>query len=307
MMTKIFIYCALLSFILLLPDRIWEKSWIFMQRCFTYLLELKAKNPLQKEQKNGEALLAFLPSLEAKLAMGVKTTNESIPKYKFYTSLLFDLIGFHQKRGISLKTILPELRLNLTKDLQFESKLQSNTMGGNVQFFVITITTWCFIFFSSTMAELPLRISHLLFIFSIQILGVFVFNFTLKKLKIYTFHKFSEGIERLYLFVSLVEIGIPVSQTLSESRVLEGSLMKEKLFSPCASRLLTLVNRWKENGISPKTEAAEIIRELWHLKEVSFERFLKHLDALKFIVLAFFFLPAYFFYLYSIFQFFMEQ
>ena len=98
-----------------------------------------------------------------------------------------------------------------------------------------------------------------------------------------------------------------MSQTLSESQVLEGDLMIHKLFLPCASRIMNLVNRWKANGISPKTEVAEIIQELWHIKEVNFERFLKHLDILKFIVLAFFFLPAYFFYLYSIFQFFMEQ
>ena len=307
MMTKIFIYCALISFILLLPDRIWEKLWNLIYRCLTYFRQLKDKNPFQKEHINGEALLLFMPNLEAKLAMGIKTTNESIPRYKFYTNLLSDLIGFHQKRGISLKTILPELRLNLTKDLQFESKLKSNIMGGNFQFLIITMTTWSFIFFSSNMADLPLNINHLIVIFTIQIIGVFVFNLTLKKLKNHTFNKFSKAIERLYLFVSLVEIGMPMSQTLSESQVLEGELMKEKLFSPCASRLVTLVNRWKENGISPKTEAAEIIHELWHLKEVNFERFLKHLDALKFIILAFFFLPAYFFFLYSIFQFFMEQ
>ena len=307
MMTKLFIYCALLSCILLLPDRIWEKIWNLLQSFFTYLKSWEEKNPFQKEHKSGEKLLSFLPNLEAKLAMGLKTTTDSIPRYKFYTTLLFDLLEVHQKRGISLKTIIPELRLNLTKDLQFESKLQSNLLGGNLQFFVITMTTWCFIFFSSAMADLPLKFSVLMIILMIQITGIFIFNLALKKLKNYTFSKFSEAIERLYLFVSLVEIGMPVSQTLAESRVLEGGLMKNKLFSPCASRLLTLVNRWKENGISPKVEAGEIIRELWHLKEVSFERFLKHLEALKFIVLAFFFLPAYFFYLYSIFQFFMEQ
>lgn len=307
MMTKIFIYCALLSCILLLPDRIWEKGWILVESLITYLKKMSDKNPFQKEHKNGEKLLSFLPNLEAKLGMGLKTTSDTIPRYKFYTSLLFQLLEVHQKRGISLKHIIPELRLNLTKDLQFETKLQSNLLGGNLQFFVITMTTWCFIFFSSAMADLPLKISVLIIILMIQIAGILIFNLALRKLKNSTFDKFSEAIERLYLFVSLVEIGIPVSQTLVESRVLEGGFMKNKLFSPCASRLVTLVNRWKENGISPKVEAGEIIRELWHLKEVSFERFLKHLDALKFIILAFFFLPAYFFYLYSIFQFFMEQ
>lgn len=306
-MTKLFIYFSLISTILLLPDRFWEKLWSYLGHFFSYLKALEEKNPFLKERKSGEALLRFIPNLEAKLAVGLKTTADSIPQFKFYTGLLFDLLEFHQKRGITLKHILPELRLNLTKDLQFEAKLQSGTLGGNLQFFVITLTTWGFIFFSSAMVDLPLNLSDLLIILIMQVTGVLVFNLVLSKLKIRTFHKFSQAIERLYLFVSLVEIGMPVSQTLAESKVLEGDLMKNKHFSPCASRLETLINRWKENGISPKVEAGEIIRELWHLKEVSFERFLKHLDTLKFIILAFFFLPAYFFYLYSIFQFFMEQ
>jgi hypothetical protein len=306
MMTKLFIYCALLSSILLLPDRIWEKGWILLECFFTYLKKINEKNPFQKEQKSGEKLLSFLPNLEAKLAMGLKTTTDSIPRYKFYTTLLFDLLEVHQKRGISLKNILPELRLNLIKDLQFETKLQSNLLGGNLQFFVITMTTWCFIFFSSSMADLPLKSSDLIIILMVQIFGILVFNIALRKFKNHMFHKFSEAIERLYLFVSLVEIGMPVSQTLAESRVLEGGLMNHKLFSPCASRLVTLVNRWKENGLSPKIESQEIIKELWSLKENSFEQFNKGVDGLKFCVTAFFFLPAYFFYLYSIFEYFMK-
>lgn len=306
MMTKFFIYCALLTCILLLPDRVWEKGWVFLECFITYLKKMNEKNPFLKEQKNGQKLLNFLPSLEAKLAMGLKTTTNSIPQYKFYTTLLFDLLEVHQKKGISLKSIIPELRLNLTKDLQFEMKLQKNILGGNLQFFVITMTTWGFIFFSSSMAELPLKLSDLMIILIVQMLGILIFNLALRKLKIYIFNKFSEAIERLYLFVSLIEIGMPVSQTLIESRVMEGGLMKHKLFSSCSSRLLTLVNRWKENGLSPRVESQEIIKELWCLKENSFEQFNKGVDGLKFCVMAFFFLPAYFFYLYSIFEYFMK-
>jgi hypothetical protein len=307
MMTKIFIYIAILSSILLLPDRIWEKAWSFSQRVFTYLKTLKEKNPFEKEALNGERLLEFFPNLEAKLSMGLKTTAIEIPQYKFYTTFLFELLQVYQKRGINLKIILPELRGNLIKDLLFEKKLKSNVLGGNLQFFVITLTTWGFIFFSSRVASLPLAFSSIMIICLLQLMGVIIFNAFLKKIKNFIFYKFDQAIERLYLFVSLVEIGLPVSQILAESKVLEGELMKHKAFSPCASRLTSLVKRWSENGISPKIESGEIIKELWNLKEMSFERFLKYLDALKFSILAFFFLPAYFFYLYSIFQFFMEQ
>lgn len=241
------------------------------------------------------------------MAMGQKTIESDLPRYKFYTSLITDLLETHRKRGISLKNILPELRLNLIKDLQFEGKILSGVMGGNLQFLAIITTTWMFIFLSSTLAQLPLNFSILLIIGLFQAVGIVIFNVLLKKIKLLTFKKFDQAIERLYLFLCLSEVGLSITNTLSESQVLEGDLMKEKVFLPCASRLTTLVNRWSQSGISPKTETHEIIKELWHLKEVTFERFLKHLDLLKFIILAFFFLPAYFLYLYSIFQFFMEQ
>lgn len=307
MMTNIFLYFSFFLTILILPERIWEKIWTRSNQFYLQLKTNYQTSKFNRSKFSGDKLLEFMPKLEAQLGMGIKTSSIEIPQYKFYTGFLHQLLFIHQKRGISLKAIVPELRGNLIKDLQFERKLKSNVLGGNFQFLGITVTTWGFILFSSSMAEIPLNPIHLFVICSLQILGVIVFNAFLTRIKKYLFNKFDQAIERLYLFVSLIEIGMPVGQILAESKVLEGDLMHNKVFSPCASRLVSLVKRWSENGLSPKIEATEIIKELWHLKEVCFERFLKHLDQLKFTVLAFFFLPAYFFYLYSIFQFFMEQ
>ena len=306
-MIQLFVYFLVLTSILLLPDGIWDKLWAIGERTFAYLKKLEEHYAFLPEFSYGEKLLGIMPNIEAKMSMGLKTITFELPQYKFYTGLLFNLLEIHRRLGVSLKSILPELRGNLIKDVQFEKKLRENIFGGNIQFLVITITTWCFIFLSSKLAELPLKTSNLVLILFMQLSGVFVFNSALKQLKSRTFAKFNQAIERLYLFTSLAEVGLPVSQTLLESKVLEGHLVEHKLFSPCASRLTTLVNRWKENGISPKIEASEVTLELWHLKEMGFGRFLKHLELLKFTILAFFFLPAYFLYLYSIFQFFMEQ
>lgn len=307
MMTKFLIYSLSLTALLFLPDRIWEKLWQTGLRYYEHLKTLEGKNPFKRDQIQGEKLLVLFPEIEAKLALGIKTTSIELPRYKFYTTLIFDLLQVHRKLGISLKHILPELRQNLIKDLQFESKVIGSVIGGNLQFFVITLTTWGFIFFSSALADLPLDFFTLLVIFCMQVTALFVFNGILSYIKKHTFMKFNQTIESLYLFVSLVEIGLPVSQVLLESKVLESDLGKHKRFSQVSSRLEALINRWKDNGISPKIESAEIIKEVWHLKEVNFETFIKQVDVLKFIVLAFFFLPAYFFYLYSIFKFFIES
>ena len=307
MMTKILLYFIGLALILFLPDRIWEKLREKGLCFFEYLKAQEKRNPFKKEQIAGEELLILFPEIEAKLALGIKTTSIELPRYKFYTTLLFELLQVHRKLGISLKQILPELRQNLIKDLHFEKKMMSSILGGNLQFLVITITTWGFIFLSSALAELPLDYLILLIILGIQIFAILFFNGVLSQMKKRIFVKFNQSIESLYLFVSLVEIGIPIGQVLAESKVLDSDLGKHKKFSQVNNRLETLINRWKDNGISPKMESAEIIKEVWHLKEENFEAFIKQVDTLKFIVLAGFFLPAYFFYLYSIFKFFMAS
>lgn len=307
MITKILIYSLSLTTLLFLPDRIWEKLWQKGLSFYKYLRTFEEKNPFKREQTQGEKLLVMFPDIEAKISLGIKTTSLELPRYKFYTGLLFDLLLVHQKQGISLKQILPELRQNLIKDLQFESKMTGSVLGGNLQFFVITLTTWGFIFFSSALAELPLDLFTLLLIFTMQVTALFVFNGILSLMKKRIFEKFNQSIESLYLFVGLVEIGLPVGQVLAESKILSCGPGKHKKFSQVSSRLEALIKRWKDNGISPRIESGEIIKEVWHLKQVSFDAFLKQVDMLKFVVLAFFFLPAYFFYLYSIFKFFLES
>ena len=263
--------------------------------------------PLWGEIYCGEDLLNFFPKLEAKIALGQKTMTVFIPRFKFYTSLLIDLIEAHRKVGVSLRLILPELRENLIKELQFEKKLLSLVVGGNLQFLIVVITTWSFIMLSSQLADLPLRGTNLVIIGIVQVTAFIAYNFSFLRLKTLGLSRYSQALEQLYFFNGMVEVGLPVNQVLNDSEVLVGALSKHKTFSHCFERLFNLVHRWKENGLSPKAETGEIIREIWHLKEIGYQRFLKHLEVLKFIILAFFFLPAYFFYLYSIFQFFMEQ
>lgn len=304
---KFFIYFTVLVSILFLPERIWNFLWVKIEKVRLFLSHANEKNPLLKERVQGEKLLNFLPELEAKMGMGIKTAQIEIPHYKFYTKLLYDLLDVHRRLGISLKFILPELRSNLLKDLSFEKKISSSILGGNLQFLVISFTTWAFIFFSSALAEIPLNVFDLFLILIVQILAVIVFNIVTKKVRGFIFLKYSHVIEELYLFSSMVEIGLPAGKVLSESKILDGDLVKFKEFYFCAARTKEHVARWRENGISPKIGVGEVVAEIWQLKEGSFLKFLKTLDLIKFSVLAFFFLPAYFYYLYSIFQFFLLQ
>lgn len=314
MIIRILFYLFFLLLFFFLPESFWEKAWHFVQSFFDKLKNTpvlgkfsRERLPLVGEFHRGEKLLNFIPLLEARLGQGQKNGHLDLPRFKFYTHLLTDLLELHRKLGASLKHILPELRINLAKELRFEKKILGQLAGGNLQFSVVTVTTWSFILLSSELAGLELHAVSLGLIAFVQIAAFCLFNLLFLRLRNHGLLKFSRALEELYLFNALVEIGRPVNQVLTETNILGGELFKHTPFRAVAERLFNLVNRWKNDGLSPRAETQEIVVEIWHAKEQGYERFLKHLDLLKFSILAFFFLPAYFFYLYSIFQFFMEQ
>lgn len=306
-MTKILSYLVVILLIALIPDNTWSIFWSKWSTFFNHLKKGFKDSRFFYPLKLAEELQAFFPTLEARLALGIKSLDLNIPQYKFYTSLLFRLLEVHRQMGISLKQILPELRINLGRDIQFEKKNRRIISGSNLQFFMTTMTTWSFILISSQMAELPLSPMNLFIIGLLQLAGIIFFNAAVRFLRFKMFNKFSDFIESFYLLMSLSEVGLSIGQVLHESKILEKEALSDSLFRSIAERLTGLVKRWKDNGISPKAELSELISELWHLKEEQFERFLKYLEILKFSTLAIFYLPAYFLYLYSIFQFFMEQ
>lgn len=305
MFLKITIYCLALFLLVFSPNSLWEKLWQAYLQCSEYPRKKWHKNFFFKEEKNGQELLCLFPEIEGQLSFGMKITSTSLPQYKFFTPLLIDLLQLHQKLGVSLKEILPELRKNLIKDLEFEKKMRSQILGGNLQFFAIVFTTWGFIFMSSALASLPLDTFTLTMILLVHFMAFVTFNASLYFMKKNNFIKFNKILESLYIFVSMSEVGISVNRVIFDSKIGEVFLIKENKFEKIKNRLINLIDRWKKNGVSPKVETWEMIGEVWSIKEFTFGLFLKKLEVLKFAILAFFFLPAYFFYLYSIFKFFI--
>ena len=141
----------------------------------------------------------------------------------------------------------------------------------------------------------------------LQVLGMAAFYQLVVVLKDKTFKKFYMAIQELYLFSAFLDVGLPLNEVLDNSKLMQGSLLENKFFSALGTRTKKLIERLKETGLSPKEELQEIIEGLWHLQDEQFLKFTNKVQILKFSALAFFFLPAYFLYLASIFQFFMEQ
>lgn len=304
---SLFSYGLLFFTLAKIPDKTWDILLRIGPLSLAFIETKKSRWPLIGEADRGKKLLVTMSECEAKISLGIKILPSHIPKYKFYTSLLEQLFLAHRTLGIGIKKCFPEIRSALIRDLQFEKKLLDELISGFLQILVIGATTWSFVFLSSHIADIPLSKKTLYAMLALQMGGIFLFLAMVKKLKKKTFFKFSKAIEELYLFRSLIEIGLPLNDILKRSQILTGSFMSFKLFMKLSERLKKLVERLKETGMSPRDETQEIILEIWHLQEEKFHQFTKIVQILKFSILVFFFLPAYFLYLYSIFQFFMEQ
>ena len=304
---SLFSYIILVLTVVMLPEKAWNWALGRGGRLLSWVNEGQKKWPFIGVKKRGQDLLIAFADCESKVSLGIKILPKVLPQYKFYTNLLEVLFENYRRLGIGIKKILPEVRAGLIKDLQFEKKIFDETISGLLQFMIIAVTTWSFVFLSSRLAQIPISWSIIFLMVVLQIGGVFVFFYLLNLIKKRIFLKFTRAIEELYLFSSLLDIGLPLNEILSRSGILYGSLAKYKSFEVISKRMNQLVSRLKESGLSPKQESQEIIREIWHLQEESFVKFTKIVQVLKFSILVFFFLPAYFLYLYSIFKFFMEQ
>ncbi|MDD4972796.1 MAG: hypothetical protein PHY93_00515 [Bacteriovorax sp.] len=304
---SLFSYALLLFTIANLPEKSWDYLLKFNSLWLTTLNRTKKDLPLIGEIECGRELLIAFTDCEAKISLGIKILPSFLPRYKFYTNLLEQLFETHRRLGIGIKKFIPEIRSGLIRDLQFEKKVLDEIIGGLLQFLVIATTTWSFVFLSASLVQIPLSKSTIFFMLALQLGGVVVFFQLVKIVKSKTFLKFSKAIEELYLFSTLLEIGLPLNEILLRSGILQGNLINFKIFENLSDRIKKLIARLKETGLTPRDETQEIIREIWHLQEENFQKFTKIVQVLKFSILVFFFLPAYFLYLYSIFKFFMEQ
>jgi hypothetical protein len=121
------------------------------------------------------------------------------------------------------------------------------------------------------------------------------------------FSPFYFSLAELYLFSALYEVGVPLNDALDKSHLLNGDFVTVPKFSAFGERVLKLIDRLRQTGTPLGSELSELKAELWHFQEQEFTKFTKLLQMAKFFILSFFYLPAYFLYLASIFKFFMEQ
>lgn len=306
MIISIFLYILFIGLLFVLPDKAWRHFAHYFDFIKQFIKSFIQRMSISKKQKSAQDLLMQLPSIDASLMLK-GGHNKEISEYKFFSEIILTLLETNRLYGTSVREHIKEVKKNLMKDMKFEEKLSTIIKGAYFQILAIAITTWIFINIASAIIDVPMKITDICIILSMQILSFICLKFVVKKLEFISFNKFNNVFNSLYKFKLFAEIGMSISQALESSKILSGDLAKFKNFIYSNERCQLAVERWQNLGVSPALEINDVIIEIWDNLEAEFESFNKKVNLTKFLILVCFMLPSYFYFLFGLFTHFMNQ
>lgn len=249
---------------------------------------------LNLELNRGNRLLLSVYILEEEVYCGRIPTISKNLNYKFFSTLLESFLLYSRHFGIPIFNFLGEFRQHLGRDLEMEKKLFKEIRDGIIQFFFvggISFGFWRFShFFLDLKAAYTVRFFFALFLEFIGLIIYLIFFYIGKNKLLKSFNALFRS---YYLFWGLSSVGLPVVEVLGESQILEQS-PSEAGQRALQRRVESLVNSWKEVGLPVKSAMEDAILELWNLYNVRFQVFRRNLKIVNFLIMALFYLSAFF-------------
>lgn len=255
----------------------------------------------------GLQFLSALSTLENKKEIGGDIGVDLLPKYKFYTELTYELLNLSKIYGVKFGKYTEVIKNFVKLEHRFDEKLKKEYQSGFWQMFGVVFTTWFFIYLSQMLVEISVSATTYLIILLMHMFGLTAFYLVIKKWREHIFTPYQKAISEVLIFKSLLEIGVPVNQCLAKSDINIGTFSSHAKFLDQRAAFLLSLDQLVKNGRGMKEILQTIIEQIFSIKELDLIEFQKKMALSKFLHLAIIFLPAYFFYLYSIFKFFMEQ
>jgi hypothetical protein len=210
---------------------------------------------------------------------------------KFYSDLIKKLIQYSRQFGSNLQGPTRELIKALKYERHFARNYYQSLFSGFMQFTLVTVMTWTFVYFVKLSIEIQFDTFWLLACGGLQLLGAIVYVlsfFVIYRIKL---GHFSNAFYSLYTMRSLWGVGLPISLVVQKSEI--GSIRKVSGMKFLLQRLETFTKLALSRGSSRHEDLDEMLEDLWMLHNDSFENFKRLLVGLKFIQLAVFYLPAY--------------
>jgi hypothetical protein len=253
--------------------------------------------------EEGQALKEHLGTLIHRPGqMDLKSAEHHLPQYKVFTGLVQDALGLVRFYGLSPKGIFGELRHILQEDLKRERRLQKKRRESYGQMFLMGLFIWPFVFLTQYVLEVQVEFFFLGVMLVMQALGLILFIVVLGKGELVIFKGVTELTHSLYTLRGLVTCGVARARCLQQAKI------EETLRLDLASHWDTLreglaqtLSQWSEGGYSPGENLRELCDEMWFVYEERMDLYDKYSYSVRLAVLAGFFLPTLFVFMYALF------
>lgn len=249
---------------------------------FLYVLNIQSSEVVSFFKRlycrnNYEELCIYL--VEGKLC-------RQVPEYKFFSSIIENLIKFRKLYGIDILPAARQIRGAARRDYTAGKKLRGELVGFVVQYGTIACFTWIFIYRISVTMEMSFSSGSLFGLLIWQLLGLvfgvsFYFILVRKIFGIFQYY-FSSA----YTFRSLIDISRPISEVTAFCGL--DRLPESKEFTVIKKRFLGIIEKVKVTGVIVVEEIDQIILELWDSYELSLNKFNAMLGGLKLITILLF-------------------
>lgn len=260
----------------------------------------------RERQKKIDHLIQFLMTEDGPRSGGMagpKTELRKLPEYKFYTTLLRNLLAHSKQMGAPIKNTLFQLRKGIIADSQFEKKCQKGISGGLFQVLIISIFTWVFFFFSFSTVDRSFPLSLIGLILFLQVTGATLLLLLSNYLKKRDLRTFNQKFCALYCLQAYHQVGLPYSDAVNRSKIWGIFEQKDRVQNSLEERLNCLMENWRLGATGVKLGIEEAIDEVWFQLEEVYLSLLKKISILKFFILVIFFLSAYFLILFNLINF----
>lgn len=272
--------------------------WTWLTPALTRVKLLIAK----RSRSAAVELLGQMTQLEGSERLAHMGQVDKLVEYKFFTSLVVQLLDYARKFGANISAPLRELARGLNLDHARERELKGLTNATYIQFAIVTMVTWAFIVMSALLANIKSEFWVLVLIVLLELSGALLFSALNRPLRKYYFGDLDFFIKVQYSFKALTGTSL-CAQVMMKRAGLDQLLEREykRELSLLQRRLKLLITRWQQTGSSIESDWNDALEEAWSLHQLFYARYLKALEALKFILLTLFFLSSYFIFIGSLF------
>lgn len=222
--------------------------------------------------------------------------SSDIPRYGFFSSIIESLVKIRKTYGVDIKKALRELRKAILKDYKQKRKLRSELFGLYLQYMMLLIFTWGFLFQLLGTIKINVTSSQILLLIFWQLLGFFLGGFLFFLSKRVLFRGVEEIFYTTYCIRSMVLASRPLGEILSLSNF--DDILVHKHFESMKARTNLLISQIKVQGSVSLDEFSNIIEELWDFYEEQLIRLKRIMNAVKLIMMLAFIFPCFLYCIY---------